>query len=99
MSRAAKRLSQFHGRAYATSPTLAEVSDGAGGMKDRIEKAQTGSQVQRDPVVEAYKRDVDRSLLRENLRRSPTERVTNLAALQRLAKEAQRPGRFRDQPH
>lgn len=62
------------------SPTLALVSDGSGGMQDRIEKAQTGSQAQRDPVVEAYKRDVDRSLLRENLRRSPTERVANLAA-------------------
>lgn len=68
-------------------------------MQDRIEKTQTGSQAQRDPVVEAYKRDVDRSLLRENLRRSPTERVANLAALQRLAKEAQRAGRFRQAPH
>lgn len=28
-----------------------------------------------DPVVEFYKRDVDRTLLRENLRLTPTERV------------------------
>ena len=68
-------------------------------MEDRIEIAETGSQAQRDPVVEAYKRDVDRSLLRENLRRSPTERVANLAALQRLAKEARRAGRLWNQPH
>ena len=40
-----------------------------------------------DPVIEAYKRDIDRTLLRENLRRSPTERVANLIALQELAKK------------
>ena len=49
-----------------------------------------------DPVVEAYKRDVDRTLLRQNLRRSVTERVENLIALQRLAEEARRAGPFRD---
>ena len=46
-----------------------------------------------NPVVEAYKRDVDRSLLRENLKRSVEERVRNLMALQRLAAEARRAGR------
>lgn len=45
-----------------------------------------------DPVIEAYKEYVDRSLLRQNLRRSPTERVRNLMALQRLAAEAHRAG-------
>ena len=49
-----------------------------------------------DPVVEAYKRDVDRTLLRENLRRSVTERVQNLIALQRLAVEARRAERKGD---
>ena len=63
------------------SPTLALVSDDWGVMQDRIEKTQTGSQAAGDPVVEVYKRDVDRSLLRENLRLSPTERVAKLAAL------------------
>ncbi len=46
-----------------------------------------------DPVIEAYKRDIDRSLLRENLRRSVAERLANLMALQRLAEEARRAGR------
>ena len=46
-----------------------------------------------DPVIEAYKRDVDRTLLDENLRRSVDERVRNLMALQRLAEEARRAGR------
>ena len=49
-----------------------------------------------DPVVEAYKRDVDRTLLRQNLRRSVTERVENLIALQALAAEARRAGRARE---
>ena len=46
-----------------------------------------------DPVIEAYKRHVDRTLLRQNLRRSVTERVANLIALQRLAVAARRAGR------
>jgi hypothetical protein len=46
-----------------------------------------------DPVIEAYKKDVDRTLLRENLKRSPAERLQNLVALQRLADEARRAGR------
>ena len=49
-----------------------------------------------DPVVEAYKRHVDWTLLRQNLRRSVTERVANLIALQRLAVEARRAGRARE---
>ena len=46
-----------------------------------------------DPVVEAYKRHIDRTLLRQNLQRSVEERVRNLMALQELAAEAQRAGR------
>ena len=46
-----------------------------------------------DPVVEAYKRHVDRILLRQNLRRAVTERVANLIALPRLAAEARRTSR------
>ncbi len=48
-----------------------------------------------DPVIEAYKKDVDRTLLRENLRRSPEERVRNLMALQRMAEELRRAGETR----
>jgi transcriptional regulator with XRE-family HTH domain len=46
-----------------------------------------------DAVVDAYKRDIDRSLVHENLSRSPEERVKSLAALGRLAEEARRSGR------
>lgn len=45
-----------------------------------------------DPVIEAYKVDVDRSLLRQNLMRTPEERWRNLAAAQRLADEMRRAG-------
>jgi hypothetical protein len=41
-----------------------------------------------DPVIDAYKKDVDRTLLRENLKRSVAERVAKLVELQRLAEEA-----------
>lgn len=45
-----------------------------------------------DPIVEAYKRDVDIASLRENLKRSVEERIAALASLQRLALEARRAG-------
>lgn len=33
-----------------------------------------------DPVIEVYKRDVDRTLLRENLKLTPLERLQKLQA-------------------
>jgi hypothetical protein len=42
------------------------------------------------PVVEVYKRDVDRTLIRENLRRSPEERLIALQKLQDFARELRR---------
>ena len=46
-----------------------------------------------DPVVAAYKRDIDRTLLRENLTKTAEERVRALQALHRLAAAAQGAGR------
>ena len=43
-----------------------------------------------DPVIEAYKPGIDRTLLRENLRLSVTERFEQLAALARMADELRR---------
>lgn len=45
-----------------------------------------------DAVIEAYKRDVDLTLIRENLRRTPEERLRNLQAMQRFAEELRRAG-------
>lgn len=43
-----------------------------------------------DPVIEAYKRDVDRTLIRENLKLSVTERVQKLIGALHLADELRR---------
>ena len=45
-----------------------------------------------DPVIEAYKKDVDRTLIRENLKRSVQERFESLVELQRFAEELRRAG-------
>jgi hypothetical protein len=45
-----------------------------------------------DPVVELYKQGVDRTLIRENLRRSVEERFERLIELQRFAEELRRAG-------
>ena len=41
-------------------------------------------------VIERYKRDVDRTLIRENLRRSPEQRLRALQKLQQFAVELRR---------
>ena len=46
-----------------------------------------------DPVVEAYKKDVDRTLIRENLRLTVEHRLDKLALLQQFAAELRRAGR------
>jgi len=49
-----------------------------------------------DPVIEAYKKHVDRTLLRQNLKLTPGERLEKLAAFMRSLREVQgaaRPGR------
>ena len=49
--------------------------------------------IEPDPVIEAYKKDVDRTPLRENLRRTIEERFENRMRLQALAAEMRRAGR------
>ena len=46
-----------------------------------------------DPVIEAYKKDIDRTLLRENLKLSVEERFRKAMALARFADELRRAGR------
>jgi len=45
-----------------------------------------------DPVIELYKQDVDRTLLRENLKLTVEERFLRLMELRRFAEELQRAG-------
>ncbi len=46
-----------------------------------------------DPVIEAYKKDVDRTLLRENLKLSVDERIDKLQAMVEFVEEVRRAGR------
>jgi len=47
----------------------------------------------RDPVVEAYKKGIDRTLLRANLKLTPTERFQQAMAHARFADELGRAGK------
>lgn len=49
----------------------------------------------RDPVIELYKRDVDRTLIVENLRLSVQQRFEQLMQLQRFAAELRTAGKLR----
>ncbi len=53
----------------------------------------TSFPLERDPVIEAYKKDVDRTILHENLKLSVEERLRALVNLQRAARELRRAGR------
>ena len=57
-------------------------------MKDSPEKAND-----LDPVIEAYKKDVDVTLIRENLRLTVDQRFQQLMKLQQFAEDLRRAGR------
>lgn len=46
-----------------------------------------------DSIIERYKKDVDITLIRENLKLTPHERVLKLIELQRFAEELRRAGK------
>jgi predicted RecB family endonuclease len=46
-----------------------------------------------DDIIDVYKRDVDRTLIRQRLTRSIEERLEDLMELQRFAEELRRAGR------
>jgi hypothetical protein len=56
-------------------------------------RKQRAEPIAADPVIEAYKRHVDRTLVRENLKLSVEERLNKLFALQQFAAELRRAGR------
>jgi len=43
-----------------------------------------------DPVIEVYKKDIDRGLLRNNLRRTAEERLRELMRMQEFVEELRR---------
>ena len=52
----------------------------------------------RDPLVEAYKAGIDRTLIRENLKLTVEERFRKAMALAQLADELRRAGRQLREP-
>lgn len=60
-------------------------------MKDTKEPTKPARHL--DPVIEAYKKDVDVTLIRENLRLTVDQRFQQLMKLQEFAEELQRAGR------
>lgn len=60
-------------------------------MKDSSHQAQ--SKTDQDPVIEAYKKHIDRTLIRENLRLTVDQRFQQLMKLQCFAEQLQDAGR------
>ncbi len=52
-----------------------------------------------DPVIDAYKKHVDRSLIRKNLKLTVEERILQLARLQDFAEELRRAGEVARKDH
>jgi len=45
-----------------------------------------------DDIIELYKKDIDRTLIRENLKLTPTQRLEQLENAQRFAEEVRASG-------
>lgn len=96
-------------RAHTTQAVVARIESGAcspslGTLRRLVAAAGCALQLKvvarpaADPVTEAYKRDVDRTLLIENLRKTPEQRVQTLVAMARLAAEMRRARRAAVRP-
>lgn len=59
---------------------------------EEFSEHKSATRLQPDPVVEAYKRDLDRTLLRENLKLTVEQRFLKLRNLQRFAAELRKAG-------
>ena len=60
-------------------------------MKDSYQPTKTSKDL--DPVIEAYQKDVDVTLIRENLRLTVDQRFQQLMELQQFAEDLRRAGR------
>jgi hypothetical protein len=56
------------------------------------------SQLDPDPVIEEYKKGIDRTLIRENLSLTVEQRFEKLMELQRFAEELRRAGKEASRP-
>lgn len=62
-------------------------------MSDMNDADQDEAGTDLDPVIEAYRKDVDVTLIRENLRLSVDQRFQQLMKLQQFAEDLRRAGR------
>ncbi len=62
-------------------------------MSDMNDADKSESKKDQDPVIEAYKKDVDATLIRENLRLTVDQRFQQLMKLQEFAEDLRRAGR------
>lgn len=74
------------GRANPTLNTVTRLFEAAGAQL----MFEARPRVAADPLIESYKRDVDRTLLRDNLAKSHDERVATLVAMTSFRDEAER---------
>ena len=72
------------------SPSLSTVQRLVGAAGYELGLSLVPKRVVRDAVVEAYKVDVDRTLLRDNLRKTVDERLKSIEAFNRDAAELRR---------
>ncbi len=88
------RISTIGSRRSNGAPTRSKAA--AGDSRGRPDLPDYNSIVSRaaedDAVIAAYKQSIDRTLLRENLGRTPDERLRQLQELQRFADELRRAG-------
>lgn len=76
----------------AVSPTIATLERLARAAGCELELRLVPAPV-RDPVIEAYKKDVDRTLLRENIQKSVEMRLQSLCDHWTFAEELKRAGK------
>jgi nicotinamidase/pyrazinamidase len=83
----------FRVKALENAMRAVDVNPGDG-ERALAEMREAGAQIidsgDPDSVINAYMSGIDRTLLRENLRKTPTERLEDLMALQRLDDELKR---------
>lgn len=79
-------------RSSGTIASISSFSVGGGKVMSNFEEPEYPPLLP-DPVIEAYKRDIDLTLIRENLKLTPEERLKKLMDLQKFAAELQRAGR------
>lgn len=83
-----------HETALATACALDVVHLASGGTLAAM-RERPDIDLPQDPVIEAYKRDVDRTLLREHLKLTPQQRLEKLVAFMRSMEQLRAAARRR----